>query len=236
MPTRTALSRNGIRQPQARNASSGQQGDDGQHDGGEHGAGGRAHVGEAGGEAALVLVGVLQRHQRGTAPFPADGEALDQAQHDQQDGGENADGGVGRKQPDGEARRAHEGHGQHEHGLAADPVAEVTEDHPTQRADDVADGEGAERGDRRDHRSQVGEEQLPEHQRRGGAVEEEVVELDGAAQEAGEQHPAHLPGIVRGRRRRAGGRGEGHGHSLAGRRPTRHATVRAMIASLTCVR
>ena len=139
---------------------------------------------------------MLQRHQRGAAPFPADGEALDQAQQDQQDGGENADGGVGREQADREAGHAHEGHGQHEHGLAADAVAEVAEDHPAQGADDVADGEGAERGDGRDHRAQVGEEQLPEHQRGGGAVEQEVVELDGAAQEAGEQHPAHLPGIA----------------------------------------
>ena len=182
----------------------GQQGDDGQHDGGQHGAGRGAHVGEAGGEAPLVLVGVFQRHQRGAAPFAADGEALDQPQQDQQDRGESADGVVGREQADGEAGHAHQGHGQHEHGFAADPVTEVTEDHPAQRPDDVPDGEGAERGDGGDHRAQVGEEQLPEHQRGGGAVEQEVVELDGAAQKAGEQHPAHLLGIPRGS---GGGRG-----------------------------
>ena len=93
---------------------------------------------------------MFQRHQRGAAPFAADGEALDQPQHDQQDRGEDADGLVGREQADREAGRAHDAHGQHEHGLAADPVAEVTEDHPTEGPDDVADGEGAERGDRRD--------------------------------------------------------------------------------------
>ena len=145
-----------------------------------------------------MLVGVFQRHQRGAAPFAADGEALDQPQHDQQDRGEDADGLVGGEQADREAGRAHDAHGQHEHGFAADPVTEVAEDDPAERADDVADGQGGERGDRRDHRGEVGEEQLPEHQGGGGAVEQEVVELDGAAQEAGEQHPAHLLRITQG--------------------------------------
>ena len=197
----------------------GEQGDDGQHDGGEDGAGGGAHVGEAGGEATLFLVGVFQCHECGAAPFAADGEALDQAQQDQQDRGEDADGLVGGQQADREAGRAHDAHRQDEHRFTADPVAEVAEDDPAEGADDVADGEGGERGDGGDDRGEVGEEQLTEHQGGGGAVEQEVVELDGAAQKAGEQHPAHLLGITTpcllGRcwGCACGGSGVGHGHS-----------------------
>ena len=145
--------------------------------------------------------------------------------------------GVGGEQADREAGRAHDAHGQHEHGFAADPVAEVAEDHPAEGADDVADGEGAERGDGRDHRGQVGEEQLPEHQRGGGAVEQEVVELDGAAQEAGEQHPAHLLGITQGAgpvlAAPAVGRVCGHGHSFVWVAAT-EASVRMMCDERSC--
>ena len=196
----------------------GQQGDDRQHDGRQDGTGWGTHVGEAGGESPLALVGVLQRHQCGAAPLATDRESLDQSQQDQQDRRECADGVVGGKQADGKAGHAHQGHGEHQHRLAADAVTEVPEHHPAQWSDDVADGQGAEGGNRRDHRTQVGEEQLPEHECGCGAVEQEVVELDGAAQKAGEQHSAHLgriPHLFWFVRLSLGDcSGVGHGHSL----------------------
>ena len=73
-----------------------------------------------------------------------------------------------------------------EHLLAADPVTEVTEDHAAERPGDEPDGVGAERQQRRVDRVGVREEQRAEDQRRGRAVEEEVVPLDGGADQAGE--------------------------------------------------
>ena len=71
-----------------------------------------------------------------------------------------------------------------EHRLAADAVAEVTEDDAAQRPRGEADGEGAERRQRADQRARAREEQLAEDQRGGGPVEEEVVPLDRGADEA----------------------------------------------------
>ena len=76
---------------------------------------------------------------------------------------------------------------EHEHRLAADPVAEVAEDDAAERA--------GERSRRRTCRTRASvpaerierrEEQLVEDERGGGAVEEEVVPLDGGADEAGQ--------------------------------------------------
>jgi hypothetical protein len=78
-----------------------------------------------------------------TAPphSPPSPEALDEAEHDQQDGRGHADGRVGRQQADEEGGDAHHQQGHHQHGLAADLVAEVAEDDP-------ADGPGDEPGGR----------------------------------------------------------------------------------------
>ena len=123
----TMLSRNGIRQPQARNACSPVSGGRGRQDqGGEHHAAGRAGVGEAGPQAAPGG-GVLGGHQHGAAPLAADRDALHDAQQHQQDRRPHADLGVGGQQADQGAADAHQRHAQHEHLLAADPVAEVAE-------------------------------------------------------------------------------------------------------------
>ena len=85
-----------------------------------------------------------------------------------------------------------------------DPVTEVAEDDGADRPGDVGEAEGGERHDRRVGVG-VGEEDVREDQRGGGTEDEEVVVLDGAAQEAGEgrllRRPCRcvMPGVVDGK-------------------------------------
>ena len=201
MPTRTADSRNGIRQPQDRNASPGSRVTMASTTVDSTAPAGAPMLAKLAEKPRLFSSECSSAISAAPPHSPPTAKPWISRSRISRIGARTPMVCVGGEQADREAGRAHDAHGQHEHGFAADPVAEVAEDHPAQGADDVADGEGAERGDGGDHRGQVGEEQLPEHQRGGGAVEQEVVELDGAAQEAGEQHPAHLLGIAQGRRR-----------------------------------
>jgi hypothetical protein len=77
--------------------------------------------------------------------------------------------------------------------LAADAVAEMPEDDPAQRPGRESDPVGGQRQQRARRRLRLGEEQLVEHQRGGGAVEEEVVPLDGGADEAGRHDLPNRP-------------------------------------------
>jgi hypothetical protein len=70
----------------------------------------------------------------------------------------------------------------------------MAEDQPAQRARDEADGVGGEREQRADGRFEVGEEELVEHERRRGAVEEEVVPLQRRADQAREDHALRCAG------------------------------------------
>ena len=85
---------------------------------------------------------------------------------------------------DQERRDAHDEQRQHEHRLAADAVAVVPEHDAADRAGGEADRVGAEGQQRADQRLGLREEQIAEHERRGRAVQEEVVPLDGGADEA----------------------------------------------------
>ena len=69
----------------------------------------------------------------------------------------------------------------------------MAEHQPADRPGDEAERIGGERQHGAGQRVGLGEEQLVEHQRRGGAVEEEVVPLDGGADQAGDDHPAQVP-------------------------------------------
>jgi hypothetical protein len=180
--------------------------DDQEHDRGQEQAGGHAHLRPAAEEAAPALRGVLDRHEHRPAPLAADADALGDAQHHQQDRGPDADGVIGRHQPDEEGRHPHDEQRQHQHGLAPDPVAEVTEDDPPERPGREADPVGGQGQQGARGRLGLGEEQLVEHQGGGGAVEEEVLPLDGGADEARRHHlpdGAPLGGLVAGRRHRA---------------------------------
>ena len=145
--TSTAESRNGIRQPQARNASSlcttrhhGEQAV------GDQLPGGRARLRPARPEAAPGRVAVLGDDQHRAAPLAAEREALDQPQqHQQQRGEPRPIGRVGGQQADRERREAHHQQAEHEQLLAADAVAVVAEDQAADGPGEEADRERAQR-------------------------------------------------------------------------------------------
>ena len=86
--------------------------------------------------------------------------------------GQNADQGAG---------STHQSDRDHQHPLAAEPVAEGAEEEATERPGQEADRQGREAGDRACGRAERGEEDLAEDQRRGQRVQREVVVLQGAA-------------------------------------------------------
>ena len=87
---------------------------------------------------------MLGRHQHRPAPFAADREALDEAQHDQRDRRPDADLRVGRQQADQHRRDAHQDQAQHQQPLAPDPVAIMAEDDAADRPRDEAERIGGE--------------------------------------------------------------------------------------------
>ena len=76
---------------------------------------------------------------------------------------------------------AHQHQRPHEHELAPEPVAEVAHHDAAERTRNEADGERRERRQRAGHLGDLGEELWSEDQGGGGAVDEEVVPLDGRA-------------------------------------------------------
>ena len=156
-----------------------------QHAGGEQVAQRHAGLRPGGPEAALVVAAVLGGHQDGTAPLTADREALHQAADHQQDRRGDADGRVRRQQADRERAGAHHQQRDDQHGLAADLVAEVAEDHAAERPGDEAERVGHERVERALGAADLAEEHLAEDEGGGRPEEEEVVPLDGGADQAG---------------------------------------------------
>ena len=159
--TSSAESRNGTRQPQARNsasvwtaamiASTP--------------AASRLPAGDAGlrparPEAAPRGVAMLGRHQHRAAPFAADGEALDQAQDDQRDRRPDADLRIGRQKADQHGGDAHQDQAQHQQSLAADAVAEMAEDDAADRPRDEAERIGREGQQRPGQRVESGKNSL----------------------------------------------------------------------------
>ena len=200
-PTTTSrpLSRNGTRQPQDRNAVVGGDGaHQRQHAVGQQQADRDADLRPAGVEPALLGGAGLQGHQHRAAPLPAEAEALQEPQGDQQDRRPDPDHGVRRQQADRERGDAHQQQRDHQDVLAAELVAVVPEDHAAERPGDEPDRVRREGQQRADQRVEAREEQLVEDQRRGRAVDEEVVPLQRGADQARDDDPAH------GRRRRSG--------------------------------
>jgi len=185
---RTRLRRNGTLQPQARNCFSGSEVNVASAAVDNRSPAGTPSCGQL--EVAIPLRGVLDRHQSGTAPFASHRETLHESQHDQAEGRQNAHLFEGGQHADQERRSTHDQQRDHQHRFAADPIAEVPEDHS---ADGSREESHAERGERRKracYRIEMRKEQLREHQCSGGAVQEEVVPLNGGADEAREGYAA----------------------------------------------
>ncbi len=137
---------------------------------------------------------VLDSQQHRAGPLTAEGESLDHTQHQKQDRCQHADLRGGGQHTHQRGRRAHQQHGQGERLLAADPVADVTEDESADGADQEPDRERGECQHRADERALVREEGVVEHQARGRGVQEEVVPLDCRPEHAGQHGGAHRVG------------------------------------------
>src|SRR5690606_39860747 len=107
------------------------------------------------------------------APFSADGEALDQPCQHEQGRCQRADGVVRGEEADAERRQAHHEQGDDKDVPASAFVSEVTEEQRAERPGDEADAERREGEKRAAQRSDLGEEDLVEHERRGCGEDEE---------------------------------------------------------------
>ncbi|MCO5546627.1 hypothetical protein L7F22_000058 [Adiantum nelumboides] len=183
--------------------------------GGQQGADGGADLRHRRVAATALRRRVLDGEGDRAAPLAADRDALQQPEQGQQQRGRQTDRQVGGQQADQPGDDPDHRHRDDQAAAPADPVAEVAEDHRADRARGEPDRERRERGQRRDHRVVGGEVEPVEHQRRRGAVEEEVVPLERGADERAEGDPA---GVRVGH----GGRGGavGHGRPLAARAGT----------------
>jgi hypothetical protein len=98
-------------------------------------------------QAALAVRRVLRHVGRGAAVLAAEREALQQAQHDEDDRGRDADRRVGGQQADDERRQAHQQDGDEERVLAPDEVAQAPEDDGAEGPHREAGREGEQRED-----------------------------------------------------------------------------------------
>jgi hypothetical protein len=156
---------------------------------------------------------VLDREQHRPAVLPADADALQDPEHDEQDRRPHPDRVVRRQQADQRRADSHDQQREQQHLLAADAVAEVTEDQAADRPGQEADGERAEPGELRRRTVQAVEVELVEDQAGGGPVEEEVVPLDRGTHRGRDRHPARRGsgGLLVGG---GVGRGLGGGHAV----------------------
>ena len=160
-----------------------------QHTGGEQVAHRDGGLRPGGPETAGLAGAVLGHEEDCAAPFAADGEALDEAQEDQEGRGPVADLLEGRQAAHQEGGNTDEDDAQLEQLLAAEFVAEVAEDDATDRAGDEANGVGHEGGnDAVQLRAGVREEQLAEDEGGGGGVEEELIPFDDRAGHGGRHY------------------------------------------------
>ena len=128
-------------------------------------------------EPAPAIGRMLGDIGRRTAVLTAEREALQHAQHDEDDGCRHTDGGVVRQQADEGGRHAHQHDGDEEGALTADEVAEPPEDERAEGPYEEACREGEQREDEAGGLVDPGEELLRDDDRQR-AVEVEVVPLE----------------------------------------------------------
>ncbi len=158
----------------------------------EHQADGKSDLNEAPVEPAFAGRRMLDNHQRSAAPFASKADALDDAQQNEKDGCKHTDGCVVRKQTDAERTQPHDEHGQHEHRLASEAIAEMPEQCAAKRPRKKADGISAERRQRAGERIDRRKECLVEYQRRRGRINQEIVPLDDGTDAARKYDRSHF--------------------------------------------
>src|SRR5512140_658514 len=143
-------------------------------------------------EAAPFAPRVLHREEHRSAPFASDAEPLEESERDEERGRPDPDPRVAGEDSDQRRRDAHDDERPDEHRLPADPVAVVAEDDAPERPRDESDRERPVGAERSRERIERGKENAAEHERGRGSVEEEVVPLDGGADEGRDDDLAQL--------------------------------------------
>jgi hypothetical protein len=131
--------------------------------------------------------GVLYCKKHGASPLAAETDALAEAEDGEQQRRGESDGGVGGQQSDGDGRDAHGGERDDEGGFAADAVSEVAEEGGTDGTGEERDAEGGKGGEAGGGGIGCRKEERREDEDGGGSEDVEVEELDGGADEAGEE-------------------------------------------------
>src|SRR5829696_7446836 len=175
-PIRMALSRKGMRQPHARNCSSGSA-----DTAAKLPAASRLPADPIWGQLPKkprLPGGVLHNQQGRPAPLATDPYTLEDPQYDEQYRGQDPDGLVGRQNAYQEGRDAHDQERQNQYSLAAELVAVVAEDYSPYGSKEEAYSECGEGHQRASERHLARKEQLVEDHGSRQPVEEEVVPLD----------------------------------------------------------
>ncbi|MCY1424732.1 hypothetical protein D9M71_404940 [compost metagenome] len=157
----------------------------------------RARRHQAGVEAALVVRGVLGEEGRRAGVFPRGGEALHQADQEQQQRRQHARLGVGRQQCDAESGAGHDEDGQGQGVTSAVTITDMAPDDAADGADDEGDREHREGGQKAGGLVGGGEEHDCDHGCQvavGGIVEP----LDEVAHEAGGRRAAEGAALAAG--------------------------------------
>ena len=135
-------------------------------------------------KAPVLTLRVFDGHQHSASPFSAHADSLRKAEHDQEDRRENADPLVRGKQADGEGGDSHDHQRINQHPLAPLAIAVMAENQTSHRTRYESHGESSEGRESSRQRVHVRKEQLVEHERRRGSVQEEVIPLDRGSDKA----------------------------------------------------
>ena len=153
-------------------------------------ADGCTELGEHAVEGAFAGGSVFNGQQHGAAPLTAQANALAEAAEGESERGEEAEGAVAGKAADEERGGAHGAESEDEGALAADAVSIVAEEGAADGAGDEGDAEGGQGGEDGGGAIACGEEEAREDEDGGSGVDVKVEELDGGADEGGEEYLA----------------------------------------------
>ena len=157
-------------------------------------AGGQPRGERADAEAEALLRHVLGHEHPRARHLAADRDALQDPHQQQQQRRGDADARVGRQQADRQRRHRHQEDAQREHPLAAEQIAEMRDHDPAERARQVAGREDPERLQQPQPVRHVGRKEQPADHRGEEDVDDEVVELERAAERGQRQRAVVVTG------------------------------------------
>ncbi|KCB28921.1 hypothetical protein L543_3218 [Bordetella hinzii L60] len=172
----------------------------------ENQAGRRRDLDPAGEQAAAPGLAMLGDIDHRAAVFAAHGQALDDAQRQQQDPRQVAGAFIAGQAADQDGRAPHHDHGDQKGVLAAQAVAEIAEQHRPQRPDDKAHRQRAQCGQQGDGGIVLRKKHLA-HEDGQRAIDEKVVPLEQRPDRGRHDHLALF--LAAERQRRHGGAGRG---------------------------